>query len=58
MTYSYFNSEEGPDKGPRLRPEPQTIKNNGQKPLKRSQKWLEFLMGVQKELKLRPYKMA
>ena len=58
MTYSHFNSEEGPDKGPRLRPEPQTIKNNGPNPLKRSQKWVEFQMGVQKELKLRPYRMA
>ena len=30
MTYSNFNSEKGPNKGPRLRPEPLSIKNNGE----------------------------
>ena len=50
MTYSLFNSEEGPDKGPKLRREPQTIKNNGTNPPKRSHKGVEFQIGIQTEL--------
>ena len=56
MTYSHFNSEEGPDKGPRLRPEPLSIRNNGANPLKRSQTALEFLTEIQIELNVRPHK--
>ena len=57
MTYSHFNSEEGPDKGPRLRPEPKSIRNQGANPLKRSQTGLEFLTEIQMALHVRPHMM-
>ena len=58
MTYSHFNSEEGPNKGPRLRPEPLTINNNGTNPPKRSHKGVEFQTGIQTEMNVNTNKLA
>ena len=58
MAYRHFNGEEGPDKGPRLRPEPLSIRNNGANPQKRSQTGVEFLSKIHTELHVRPHKMA
>ena len=58
MAYRHFNGEEGPDKGPRLRPEANSISNNDANPLKRSLTGDEFPAEIQMELHVRPHKLA